>query len=86
MPTQSDPMAQLERAFIDEFLQQRGYTFATIHSISDMDAATLLKEASSYASGRLTELESRAHYVRDIHDSARSMPARHRRGPFSSLR
>ena len=43
----------------------------------------LLKEASLFASGRLTEVESRAHYVSDIHDNAQNMPAPHRRGPGS---
>ncbi|PWT86800.1 MAG: hypothetical protein C5B57_00430 [Blastocatellia bacterium] len=63
----SDQTAQLEQGYITEFLQRRGYTFATLRSLPQSDADALMKEASVYASARLTEVESRAHYVHDIH-------------------
>ena len=47
-----DPEAQLERAFIDEYLRLHGH---------DPEAASI------YAAGKLAEFESRAHYVHDIH-------------------
>jgi hypothetical protein len=63
----TDQTAQLEQAYIAEFLQRRGYTFATLRSLPQPEADALMKEASVYASARLTEVESRAHYVHDIH-------------------
>ena len=62
-----DPLAQMERAFIEEFLQARGYSLATLHELGSEQAHEVLKEASTYASGRLSEVESRAHYLHDIH-------------------
>ena len=77
-PALSDLLAQLERAFIAEFLQRRGHTLASVHELPEESANALLREASLYASGRLTEVESRAHFVSDIHDAA---PPRSGHGP-----
>ena len=73
-PIHSDPLAQLEQAFIVEFLQGRGHTLSSLHDLSGEAANRLLREASLYASGRLTEVESRAHFVTDIHDGTRPVP------------
>ena len=62
-----DPHAELERALIAEFLERRGVSLAAMKELPDEDAAVLLKAASLYASGRLTEMESRAHLVEDLH-------------------
>jgi hypothetical protein len=61
-----DPHAELERALIAEFLERRGVSLA-VKELPEEDAAALLKAASLYASGRLTEMESRAHLVEDLH-------------------
>jgi len=74
-----DPLAQLERAFIEEFLQRRGQSLSTVRQLPHDEAMRLMKEASLYASGRLTEVESRSHYVSDMHDGARAMPEMTRR-------
>ena len=73
-PVGGDPFAELERAFIEEFLQRRGYSSSTLHGLPDEQAHALLTEASLYACGRLTEVESRAHFVDDIHVGAHPMP------------
>lgn len=70
-----DPMATLERAFIEEYLQRRGLSPADLHALPHDEATRLMKDASLYASGRLTEVESRAHYVHDMHDGLRAMPS-----------
>lgn len=62
-----DPHAQLERAFIDEYLARRGQSYSSLPDLPEEDAKTLLQEASRYASGRLTELESRAHWIDEMH-------------------
>lgn len=68
---QSDPEATLERAFIAEFLGRHGHTISTIHNLPEAQATALMKEASIYASAKLTEVDARAHYVHDIHDASK---------------
>lgn len=63
---QEDPHAQLERAFIEEYLRGRNHTLASVGTLPDEQACTLLKEASLYASGRLCEVESRAHLIEEL--------------------
>jgi hypothetical protein len=70
-PVQTDPAAQLERAFIAEYLESRGHSMASVHHLPEAEAHALLREASVYASARLSEVEARAHYIHDIHDASR---------------
>lgn len=62
-----DPLSELERAFIAEFLQDRGHTPESVRMLPPAEAHVLLQQASVYASCRLTEVESRAHFVDDMH-------------------
>lgn len=62
-----NPLAQMERAFIEEYLKLHGQSLSTVHQLPHDQAMKLLKDASMYASGRLTEVESRAHYLNDVH-------------------
>ena len=62
-----DPERQLERAFIDEYLRLHGYDLEAVRALPQAEVLTLLKAASIYATGKLAEFESRAHYVHDIH-------------------
>ena len=66
-----DPQAHLERALIDEYLQERGLSLQTVSQRPDAERRALLKQASQYALGRLAEIDARAAYVHEIHDSAR---------------
>jgi hypothetical protein len=66
-PVVHDRDAQLEAALIAEFLARKGQTLETLRNLPPDQALTLLKEASSYASGRLAEIESRAHLQHDLH-------------------
>lgn len=63
-----DPLAQLERTFIDEFLRSQGVDPHTLHELPEEQARPLLKAASVYAAIKLTEVEARAHFVHEIHD------------------
>jgi hypothetical protein len=63
----NDPNAHLEQAFIEEFLARHGHTPASLQALPEEQRAALLKEACLYASGRITEVESRAHYVDEMH-------------------
>ena len=62
-----DQTADLELALISEFLERRGHTLHTIHLLPEAERHALVREASLHASTRLTEVESRAHYVDDLH-------------------
>lgn len=71
-----DPLAQLERALIAEYLERRGFSLSALRELPDEKATALLKAASTYASGRLTEVESRAHFVDDLHHGTEDVPGR----------
>lgn len=61
------PLGNLERTLIDEFLQLRGLDRQALDKLSEAERHDLLAEASSYASSKLTEIESRSHYVHELH-------------------
>ncbi|HVZ21245.1 MAG TPA: hypothetical protein VG871_09305 [Vicinamibacterales bacterium] len=59
----------MERSLIDEYLRMRGYD---PHALATLDASerdSVLRDASIYASSKLSEVESRSHYVHDLHDA-----------------
>lgn len=63
-----DPKAQLEMMYIDEYLQEKGYSRKELTTLSEKDATRLMIDASQYASFKLEELESRARLLTKIHD------------------
>ena len=62
-----DPHAALEQRFIDEFLESVGCAPRSAGELGTREFSTLLRAASEYASLRLAEIESRAHYTDEIH-------------------
>jgi hypothetical protein len=62
-----EPLAELERQLIGEFLAATGQEFHALLVRHDEAATKILTEASLYASARLTEVESRSHYLRKLH-------------------
>ena len=62
-----DPLARLERAFIDEFLAARGTTLSTVGERPPAERQDLLTQAARYAAGRLAEIDARAAYLHEIH-------------------
>jgi len=69
LPPLDDQTARLEQAFLAEFFERCGVTADILHAMSDAEALSLRRQASAYASAKLAEVESRAHYVHDIHDA-----------------
>jgi len=67
-PPLEAPLRNLERSFIDEFVRSRGYDPLKLEDLPESVRNTLLSEASVYASAKLAEVESRAHYLHEIHD------------------
>jgi hypothetical protein len=61
------PLGNLERTLIDEFLRLRGLDRDAVDKLPEVERHHLLAEASSFASSRLTEIESRSHYVHELH-------------------
>lgn len=70
-PAPQAPLGQLERALIDEYVRGRGYDPATLGSLPADERDALLKQASLHASARMAEVESRSHFVHDMHDGHR---------------
>jgi hypothetical protein len=66
-PRRTDPTEQLEEALIDEFLRARGHDRRSVHALPEDEARQVLRDASVYASSKLSAVEARAHYVHDLH-------------------
>ena len=62
-----DPIAHLEQGFIDEFIRLRGHDPARLRDLAPGKLDEILKHATAYASAKLAEVESRAHYVHELH-------------------
>ena len=62
------PYSQLERSLIEGFVRGRGYAPDNLAALDEAGRHALLKEASVYASSKLSEVESRARFVHEIHD------------------
>ena len=62
------PLGQLERSLIEAFVRGRGYDPDDLTALAEADRHALLTSASVYASSKLSEVESRARFVHEIHD------------------
>jgi hypothetical protein len=68
-PLMEDMHAFLEKTLIEAYLKGKGYMRVELKSLPEAEAKQLMKEASIYASGKLAELEERAHFVQELHDA-----------------
>jgi hypothetical protein len=68
VPPLHEPLAQLERHLIDDYLRALRYDPEALRQRPDPAARTLMAAASQHAALRPTEVESRAHYIRELHD------------------
>lgn len=66
-PTVRNVEAPLETALIDEFLRTSGYDPAAVQGLPPAQRERLMTQASAYASGKLAEVEARAHFVQGLH-------------------
>jgi hypothetical protein len=71
VPPLDEPQAQLERHLIDDYLLGLGHDPDAVRTRSDPAARKVLTDAAQYAALKLTEVESRAHFVLDLHDGRR---------------
>ena len=65
-PPRHDQTADLESSFISEYLERHGHSHETVRQLPDAERHALMRQASSYASMRLAEVETRARYVDDL--------------------
>jgi hypothetical protein len=63
------PLARLEQSLIDEYVRTHGHDPARLADLGAPERLALLKAASLYASCKLSEVETRSHYVHELHDA-----------------
>ena len=68
-----DPNSLLEKALIEEYLKEKGYSHEGLKKLPADLVEKLMKEASQYASLKMEEVEARAHFVKELHDDASSL-------------
>jgi hypothetical protein len=68
-PLTEDMHAGLERSLIEGYLKDKGYTLEKLKQLPEAEFKQFMKEASTYASGKLAELEERAHFLQELHDA-----------------
>jgi len=61
------PTAKLERMYIEEYLRSKCLSLADLKKLPPVEARKLMIEASTWASTKLAEVETRADFVRDLH-------------------
>ncbi len=71
VPPLEEPLAELERRLMDEYVRGAGFDPDVVRERTDAMAKKIRTDAAQYAALKLTEVESRAHYVRDLHDGRR---------------
>jgi hypothetical protein len=77
-PPLEAPLGRLEQALIEEFVRARGHDPAHLAQLPEDLREQLLKDASLYASARLSEVESRSQFLHDVHGSG--VPGVHKTG------
>ena len=65
-PPLEEPLAALERELITAYLAGAGPDLQHLQTQDDLEARALLAAASLYATARLTEVETRSHYLRSL--------------------
>ena len=68
-----DPNAMLEKALIEEFLKQKGYTHDDLKKLPAELVEKLMNEASQDPALKISEEEAKAHFVKELHDDASSL-------------
>jgi hypothetical protein len=67
IPPHEEPLAELERRIIDEYIRGLGHDPDNLRASKEPAALRILIDASTYAATRLCEVEARSHYVRELH-------------------
>jgi hypothetical protein len=68
-PQTEDIHAFLEKTLIETYRKGKGHKLDELQDLPEMESRQLMKEASTYVSTRLAEVELKAHLVQDLHGS-----------------
>ena len=60
------PQSTLERSLIEEFLLKKGYRLEDLRELPQEEAKQLMKEACSFASLKLAEMEAKKQFREEI--------------------
>ena len=70
--SEDDVHAELEKHFIDEYLRNNNQTRESLRTLQADKAHKIMIEASTYASGKLAEIESRERYTQNVKGAGRN--------------
>jgi hypothetical protein len=62
-----DQSAQLESMLIEQFIRARGYDPGQLGALPTDERQRLQSQATVYAACKLAEVESRAHFIHELH-------------------
>jgi hypothetical protein len=65
-PTARIAQAYLEWAYLEEYLASIGFSFQELRTLPGARARALMRDASLFASMRLSEVEARAHLIEEL--------------------
>jgi hypothetical protein len=68
----NDPNAVLEKALMEEYLHERGYSLEKLKEMPKEMVEQLMKEATRYASLKMEDVKAKAHFVEEIHEQGSS--------------
>ena len=66
-PPAEEPLAELERRLIAEYVAATGHDYHELVTRDDEEARRILTDASRHATSKLAEVESRSHYLKKLH-------------------
>jgi hypothetical protein len=61
------PQSAMEKMMLEEYLQEKGYQLTDLQKLPEAQMKALMTEACQYASLRLAQVESTAHFRDKIH-------------------
>ena len=65
-PLTEDIHAFLEKTLIETYLKGKGFSFEALQKLPKEEARQIMKEASTYASSKLAEVEVRARLMQEL--------------------
>ena len=60
------PQSSMERKYVEEYLQEKGYSLRKLQTLPEEQAKALMREACRYASLKLAEVEAKAKFGKSI--------------------
>jgi len=68
-PITEDIHAFLEKTLMEAYLRGKGFTLEDLKNLPEAESKQLMREASTYASGKLAEVEVKARFMQELHDA-----------------